>query len=92
MPTVLVVTDKISRDAAKKIHRALAPLLPDICVELISDALLDLCRCFPVTQSDSIFHKWEDICEIILSQWTFPNGLLLSAGDMGQAGTQWITL
>jgi hypothetical protein len=66
--TVLVVTENISRDAAKKIHRALAPLLPGICVELITDALLDPFRNIPLTESDSIFHKWKDICEMILSQ------------------------
>jgi hypothetical protein len=75
VPTVLVVTEKISSDTAKEIHRAVAPLLPDISVELISVAVLDPPQCFPVAQSDSIFPKWKNICEMILfesdiSEWT----------------------
>lgn len=67
MPTVVVVTKQSSRRVAKEIHRALTPLFPDICVELIDGALLQRCRCFPVTRSESIFHKWEGICKMILS-------------------------
>lgn len=75
VPTVLVVTERNSRRVAKRIHQALAPLVSNICVELIGDALLKPFRCFPVSPSESIFHKWEKICESILSrsdilEWT----------------------
>jgi hypothetical protein len=53
VPTVIVVTEQSSRHVAKKIHRALAPLFFDICVELIDDTLLDPHRCFLVTRSES---------------------------------------
>jgi len=68
VPTVVVVTKQSSRRVAKKIHRALVQSFPSICVELINDRLLDPFRYFPVTRSESIFHKWEDICQTILSQ------------------------
>ncbi|OQD75914.1 hypothetical protein PENDEC_c005G04444 [Penicillium decumbens] len=75
VPTVVVVTKQSSRRVAKKIHRALVQSFPSICVELINDGLLDPLRCFPVTRSESIFHKWGDICKAILrqsdiSEWT----------------------
>lgn len=82
IPTVLVDVDHVSppqsalwREAARKIHAKLSPLLPDISVELIDEKLARRPHCYPVEPSHPIIPKWDDICNDILRvcdvcEWT----------------------
>lgn len=82
IPTVLVGVDHVSppqsarwREAARKIHAELSPLLPDISVELIDEKLAQRPHCYPVEPSHPIIPKWDDICNDILRvcdicEWT----------------------
>lgn len=62
VPTVVVLTEKCSRHAARRIHRDIARRFPGISVELISDELLRPYFRFPVSPYESIFPKWVTLC------------------------------
>lgn len=66
IPTILISAvghsrGWIWRDVAKKIHS-----IYNLSVEIIDEELEIPVRCFPIHQTDGIFHKWDNIRDTIL--------------------------